>query len=328
MKKLLVILLVLAMVFGMSGVVFATVENVDEEYEDWSKAPINKDVTLGNPGTVNPAETFNFTVGAGSGVRDGTTITAPAFNPASFTIDVAKGVLTGSTDINLPTFTQVGVYTYPITETEGNTAGMVYDQGFNNLVVTVINNPDYGEVQGAPKFLRVLTMTGGTEENPIKVEAFGNTFNAGDLTIRKVITGNYADPNDEFEVTVTVTPDTGKVIKAIPIDWGTGVTPSVENGVYTAIYTLKGGDSVTIKNLPYDVTYTVVETQVGGYDNPEYDDEAIGAMDEKAIETTITNNRGIDVPIGVNLDNLPYIIVLIGAVGGLFVFTIRKRFVQ
>lgn len=316
MKKLLVIMLVLAMVFGMSGVAFAT--EVSPTYEDCEDVPIKKDVTLGNPGTVNPAETFEFAVGEGEGLRDGKSISAPAFETAAFTINVGQNGTTGSYDLQLPEFTQVGVYTYSITEQGGNTAGMAYSGETNNLVVTVINNPT------GDGFLRVVTIA-GAEGN--KVDAFTNTFNAGDLTINKVITGNFVDPDDEFTITVTVTPDEGKVINEIPIVWNTDDV-TVANGIYTAVYKLTGGNSVTIENLPYDVSYEVVETKDSRYDEPEYDDNADRDMDAAAIETTITNNRDTDVQTGVNLDNLPYIIILIGAIGGLFVFTIRKRFAK
>ena len=87
---------------------------------------------------------------------------------------------------------------------------MRYDSGEYNLVVTVINNPAFGEDE-EPEFLRVLTITDG---NNVKSDAFENTFEAGSLTVNKVVTGNYGDPNDEFEVTVTLTPNQGKVLKA------------------------------------------------------------------------------------------------------------------
>ncbi|MGI6526718.1 MAG: DUF7601 domain-containing protein [Caldicoprobacterales bacterium] len=214
----------------------------------------------------------------------------------------------------------VGVYTYPITEIAGNTAGMRYDSGEYYLVVTVTNDPD-----NEGEFLRVLTLT---DENNLKTEAFQNSFSAGDLTINKIITGNFADPDDVFTVTVTVTPDEGKVINSGPIVWNADEDDVVEEeGVYTATYTLKGGESVTIQNLPYDVSYTVVETRDTRYDAPKYDDNAQRAFNEAAIATTITNNRNIGIETGVNLDSLPYFIILALAIGGLAVFMVRRRMV-
>lgn len=312
MKKLLAMVLVFTLVLSMGALAFA-------EYEDMSPITINKELTLTNPGTINPAETFNFTVGAGTGLRDEVAITAPTFETNTFTIEVGEDELIGSTNIELPTFEQVGVYTYQVTEVAGNTAGMKYDDGTYYLVVTIINNLD-GE-----GFLRVLTLK---DENNLKEDAFNNTFSAGDLTVEKVIDGNYADPNDEFEITVTVTPIGDAVINTDVIDWNTAeenISGPDSARAYTAIYTLTGGNSFTIQNLPHDVTYTVVETDSGEGYEVEYDDNASGEFGEAAITTTITNTREIDINTGINLDNAPYVLILVGVAAGLVGFTVKRR---
>lgn len=320
MKKFLSLVLALTLVLSLGAVAFASPSA--PAYVDGSPVKIDKVLTINNEGTVNPAETFNFTVGTASGLRDGVSIPAPALG--NFSITVAQGATTGVANINLPTFTHVGVYTYPITETAGKTAGMRYDGAPYNLVVTVINNPD------GDGFLRVLTLTDG---NNVKGDAFENEFSAGKLTIKKEVTGNYGDPNDTFTVTVTLTAVDGKDLKAAQaaLIAATGGTKDVnEDGSVTITYTVKKGSEFTIENIPYDVDYTVVET-VGtdgktekGY-TVSYDVNSNGKMDEAAIETTITNNRDLEIATGVNLDNLPYILLLVGAVVGLFGFTMKKR---
>lgn len=324
MKKLLALVLVLTLVLGMGVGVFA------EEYEDWSPIKINKELDVQG---LNPSETFNFTIGAGSGLRDNVAIPAPAFDPAIFEISVGKGETAGFANINLPVFTQVGVYTYPISETAGKTAGFDYDDGEYNLVITVINNPAFGE-EGEPKFLRVLTLTDG---NNVKKDAFKNSFDSGNLTVNKVIAGNYADPNDKFEITVTLTPVEGKVLNsdAIKHDGGTISVLNEETGAVKIVYSgIKGGASFTIQNIPYDVTYTVVETDTGvdyivTYANASGImgvDSAEDADDAAAKVATITNTRGINVETGINLDNLPYVLILGAASVGLVAFTLKRRF--
>ncbi|MDR7871444.1 MAG: DUF5979 domain-containing protein [Tissierellaceae bacterium] len=343
MKKLLTILLVLTLVLIMGVGAFA-VENEDPPaYVDWEGVEIIKEVIRNNKAgegedtnyAINPEEIFEFYVGelvggvpngAGTGLRDGDPITAPAFDPATFTIGIAQGEATGTANINLPTFTQVGVYTYPITEVAGNTAGFKYNVGPHDLAVTVINNPDFGE-EGESEFLRLLTVTRIDEETEerIKVETFKNEFSAGDLTINKVITGNYSDPNDEFEVTVTISPLEGKVINADPIVWyTTDVSGPNDDGEYTAVYKLKGDESVTIENLPYDVYYEVEETDSGEY-VASYDGKEEGEFQAAAISTTITNERDIIIDTGINLDNLPYVLILVGVAAGLVAFTFKRR---
>ncbi|MBO1265022.1 hypothetical protein J3A84_08290 [Proteiniclasticum sp. SCR006] len=316
MKKILTFLAAFTFIFGLSVNAFASTEG----YYDWSPIEINKMLEINNPGTVNPAETFNFVIGTGTGVRDGLPIAAPAFTPNTFSIDVLEGMLGGKASVNLPLFTQVGVYTYPVMETAGNTAGMDYDPATYYIVVTVINNPAYPD-EGEPEFLRVLTLT---DANNVKRDKFDNDFDAGDLTVDKEITGNFADPDDEFTITVTVTPVPGKVIKDGPIEWNTNDVTEV-GGVYTAVYVLKGGESFTIENLPYDVSYTVVETQDPDYDMPQYDAEATGDMDMASISTTIINNRDTTVNTGISLDSLPYILILGFAASGMGLLFFRRR---
>ena len=257
--------------------------------------------------------------------KHGKTITAPDFSPATFTIDVSQGGTIGTANINLPTFSRVGVYTYPLTETAGTAAGMNYDTATYYLVVTVINNPDFGK-DGEPEFLRVLTLT---DDNNVKRDSFKNSFNAGNLTINKVVTGNYSDPDDEFTVTVTLTPITGKTLKADPIV-ATGAKSFNQDkttGVVTITYTVKKDSAFTIENVPYDINYNVVESAntldyTVTYENPS------GLMDASVETTNITNSRDKDIVTGINLDNLPFVILLVSALGGIVVFTIKKRLSQ
>ena len=224
----------------------------------------------------------------------------------------------------MPEFTQVGVYTYTLTEEEGSTAGMRYDSGEYKLVVTVINNPDYEEGSNEPKFLRVLTLT---DENNLKDDSFKNKFYAGSLTVRKQVTGNFGDPDDEFEVTVTLSPKEGKELKADPIQapGADSFSQDPETGAVTIKYTVKDGSEFTISNIPYDVLYNVEEAQAEEYDEPVYDGNQSGEMDAPSKETTITNNRDIDIETGVNLDSLPYFAILALAIGGLAMFLVRRR---
>ena len=325
MKKLLALILVLTLVLGMGVGVFAE--------EDWSEVPITKNLTSQG---ANPAETFNFIVGAGTGVRDGKSITAPGFGQHStFDITIGEDGLSKSHNLVLPKFTQVGVYTYPISEVEGNTAGMVYDKGPKDLVITVINNVNHDpDDEDSPKFLRVVTITDYDDnEEPIKVDAFENEFYSGDLTIKKEIKGNYADPNDKFEITVTLTPVEGKVLNsdAIKHDGGTISVLNEQTGAIKIAYSgIEGGDSFTIQNIPYDVNYLVEEVTgedglANGYE-VAYDEFAKGLMDSSEKATTITNTRITEVPMGVNLDNLPYVLILGAASVGLVAFTLKRRF--
>ncbi len=166
-----------------------------------------------------------------------------------------------------------------------------------------------------------------TDENNLKDDSFKNEFYAGSLTVRKQVTGNFGDPDDEFEVTVTLSPKEGKELKADPIQapGADSFSQDPETGAVTIKYTVKDGSEFTISNIPYDVLYNVEEAQAEEYDEPVYDGNQSGEMDAPSKETTITNNRDIDIETGVNLDSLPYFAILALAIGGLAMFLVRRR---
>ena len=320
MKKLLSLAMALVLGLSMSAPVLAVgvVGGNAYPYTDETKIKIDKEIKLTNEGTVNPAEIFNFTVGTGT--VDGTGVsgvTAPKINDFSISFD-EEGQVASSTDLQLPTFKHVGVYTYEISETAGNTAGMRYNEKAYKLQVTVFND-------GVGGFKRVVTLVTG--ENDVKTDKILNTFEAGELVVTKEITGNFSQSDDTFEVTVTLTPDEGKNLKEGPIT----VTGAVEdsgtvnrNGdEVTVTFTVTDGSVVKIANVPYDVSYVVTEDS-GDY-KEKITDTDNGKIDKDTQKVEIVNTLDQEVATGVNLDNLPYILVLALVGVGLISFTVRKR---
>lgn len=325
MKKLLSILAAFTLVFGVGSNAFAE----GKEYQDVSTVEIKKSLLVTPQGS-NPTDTFTFKVGEGTYTRDdGPKLEkAPSFPDKSFKIEVKKGEKEGVTNIKLPEFNKVGVYTYPITEEIGDTEGMTYNNTPKYLVVTVINNLKSGQ----PKFLRILTLT---DENNLKNDSFKNEFNAGSLTIEKKVDGNYSDPNDEFEVIVTLKASEGKVFKNEMIKAEKGIVTNVGEGTsgeVTITYTVKDGSEYTIYNIPVGVEYTVVETGENGVTKNGYDisytensNGTITTADSNPV-VTITNTRNNDdIKTGISLDSIPYILLLGFAVVGIGALFLRKR---
>lgn len=325
MKKLLSAAMALVMGLSMGAPVLAVGEVGGNKYpySDETEIKIDKEIKLTNEGTVNPAETFKFTVGegvvTGTGVSD---VEAPAIGEFSISFD--EGQVASFTNLELPKFDHdgfdhVGVYTYEISETAGNTAGMIYNTEDYKLRVTVLNNEDGG-------FKRVVTVVDGKD---VKKDVIVNKFSAGSLVVNKEITGNFAQQEDEFEVTVTLTPDTGKVLKEDPITvtGAVGETATVtKNGdVVKVEFTVTGNSEVTIANVPYDVSYEVTEDVEGTGYTSNIISEDNGKIDNASQEVKIVNKLDQEVATGVNLDNLPYILVLALVGVGLISFTVRKR---
>lgn len=333
MKKILSLALALVLVLSMSTVAFAT-EGEENNHTDMSTVTLTKEYKLTNPGTTSPAETFAFSALTCTNVTDAadsvTTANAPV--PTIASVSYTAGEAGGENakkriTITLPEYTSVGIYTYTFSETDGGTAGVTYRSDDITLVVTVI------EQDGKVRVAAVHTEGEGVAT---KSGEFNNEYSAGSLSVKKTVTGIMGDKEKEFTVKVTFTaPEGDSVREAITyidgnktktIAAGEGWTGSKE--VYI---TLKHNETVTFNNIPYGVTYTVVENDYTGKDNGGYDpasyqfDDNNKKIDSASESVTITNNKGGVVDTGINMDSMPYILMLAVVFMGLFVFFSKKR---
>lgn len=328
-KKILSMMLALGLTLGMSTTVFAAVDTS----KDMTSITITKDYEATNTGTTSPAETFNFTI-ENAGVTDaaeGVTkdnMPTPTIGSVSYTAgEAGSGTKSKDITLTLPTYESVGIYTYTIKENAGETAGVTYYGKDIKLVVTV--------QQGENGKIRVAAVH--TEaEGGTKADNFPNEYSAGSLVVTKKVTGNMGDQTKEFNVTVEFTAPEGKTVneaityvdgtetKTVPANW--------TDGKATAVITLKHKESVTFTNIPYGVTYTVVEDDytseaAGKYDAAKYEfgDEA-KKIDTASDNVKVINNKGVEVDTGINMDSVPYILLLCVAVAGLAMFTMKNRF--
>ncbi|MDD4323256.1 MAG: FctA domain-containing protein [Eubacteriales bacterium] len=339
MKKILVLLLALLMALAIPTAAFAIVTTAPV-YEDMTTVNLNKQFVLTNADTTNLAETFNFKIkpysvsDAGAGI---TTANMPMFTPFTGTgvdreyttsISFALGEATvpgdtNSTTLTLPTYTSVGIYKYIITETAGTTAGVSYDSNPMYLTVTVVEQN--GKVRIAA--LHYGTLTGS------KVEYFENEHSAGSIEISKTVSGTLGDTAKYFDVVVTLTGVQGKTYAAsYAVTGGSHATNPTTIAIGTpTTFKLKDGETITIANLPYGVTYTVVEAD---YTGEGYDAAAYNFSDnDKKIDSVkdtvgILNNKGGVPDTGISLDSLPYILLIALAGGGLIFYFARKRKVE
>ncbi len=119
---------------------------------------------------------------------------------------------------------------------------------------------------------------------------FYNTYeqlppNTGTLIVKKTVSGNASSTLDEFKFKVTVLipidpnpdpfgPPIAKSANAVKAPAARGVDKTAtkdkddfveENGIWTLLFTLKGGDSMKIEELPAGYTYRIKETDALGY---------------------------------------------------------------
>ena len=176
------------------------------------------------------------------------------------------------------------------------------------------------------------------QKNSTVSSTVANNFSyKGDLVVKKVVTGNLGDETKWFSFTVTNITSSIEVEFADSSkvkDYGFG-----QDGNYT--FKMQHNGQVTFKNIPYDVVCTVSEV-ADGYDstktvaqyfkNDVLDNNAStmdnGKMDHAKEVVTFTNENDQEIPTGVALDTLPYVLVLALAGAGLVLMIARKRRVE
>jgi len=323
MKKLFSTLLTLVFILSMGTVAMAT-GNTPPPYEDMETITLKKEYKVTNQGTLSPAETFTFTIvstsvtDAGTGVNIGN-MPIPTIGSVSYIKgEAGSATATKNITITLPAYTSVGVYTYTINEVAGTNAGVTYYNSPIKLVVTVI------EQDGKVRVAAVHTEAQGEQKN----DNFPNEYSAGDLEFSKMVTGNLGDKAKLFDVTVTLTGVTGMTYDnpySVTGGSNTANPETIDVGTPT-LFKIKDGETIKIANLPYGVTYTVVEAD---YTGEGYDTAGYSEFDEKidsALDTVvITNNKNADVDTGISLESIPYIMILGLAVLGISGLFLKRR---
>ena len=341
LKKLFAGVVAAAMIATMSFPAFAEGEEVVP-----SGPSIKKTYKLTNAATVSPAENFTFTAVATkvlrAGMKNGQPVTeedAPALTIAQAEYGQGNATVDGSDKVlavsHTAAFPNVGVYYYTVTENASTYAGVTTHTGNMLLKVTVA----YDEHDQLTETYAFYTATNENGEGKgTKNQAVENTYSAGTLDVSKKVTGSLGDKNKKFDVTVTFTAPAGKTVEA-PITYTENdEDKKIEStdwvkGVATATIHLAHGEHVLFNNIPYDVTYTVVEADYtaeanGGYDKASYnfsDKTDIKKLDSAAETVEITNNNGAMIDTGVILDNAPYMLMLAVVAGAAMTLVIKKR---
>lgn len=346
-KKLTAGALALSMMFAMA-VPMAFAESGTEVVPSTSAtASITKtleNVNNKETGTV-PAITAKLTVD-----NNGKAKTKPdaVTGDAAIRIDAATVTSgTGAFTVHLDNITVPGIYTYGLTEEAVNEAGVKPNNKHYTLTVYALNS---SSTQAGTNKIGEYKLRLDEDDGEKKLDDIENRYYAGEVDIKKVVTGNFANREQKFDFEVTLVSDL-PVTSEVTIA-GEKVTFTLDTTTNKYVATkdiqLKDGEIKGIQNLPYGVTYTVKEftTDTSGNkiyavkDNDEltvkgqkytvdFDNET-GAFEYTSDTTkytaTITNDTGSEAPdMGVILDNAPYILMLTVVAGGAMTLVIKKR---
>ena len=177
------------------------------------------------------------------------------------------------------------------------------------------------------------------KENNDQYITFSNIYekNTADVTLTKHVTGLMGDTHKEFAFSITGLDDSNATL---------------ENGNLSN-FTLTHNGSVTLKNVPMDTVFAVVETlgadsgyetKATGHDTDatrtfyyklvlEDGEQKLMACDadgshekeQDGLAITVTNHCTHKPDTGVLLDTLPYIVILAVVAGGVALLMLRKR---
>lgn len=330
MKKTLAILL--ALILALVNVA-ALAEDTEEAID--TSTWVSDEVTFTGKGsfiktyegsTILPTETLAFVSTPDEGNPDTTNLTIDGY---------AATAATGYLTVTVPSYSKVGIYKYTIAETAGTSQGVEYSTESVGLTVLVTYNYDEQKLD---------TQVGITKNDEGKKEdTFTNTYTMNDLTVSKTVAGNMGDQSQLFDITVTLTSETGKTVNsAITI---TGSSDTASNQTVAGGWTgekvlnlkIKHGDTIKLANIPTGVSYAVAENEEKhGADDPNYSDGSKGyditysgeegkIAAEGTFEATITNTKNVEIDTGVTVESVPYIMILAVVMIGAALLVLRKR---
>ena len=297
MKKLLSVSLALILCVCLCSTAYAA--TVPTFTQDWTKTG-NSFVSINENVPMSVAEDQN--------------------NPASGVVPTLSRAGDGTVTINLPEYSQPGVYKYSITQTAGNSQGATYDTGTIGFEVLVSYN-NSGSVY--------VEKTGLSKVDGAKKDSFTNIFAFGNLVITNQVTGNLGDTNATFPITITFTAE--KVVKtSITYRVNDGSDKTIApgaNGWSEKTITVTGvanNGTLHFYDLPEGITYSISTEGTDGYTvTASPSTGTIAAAQDSNV--TVTQNKEADINTGVSLDSLPYVVLLSVVLLGFALLLIRKR---
>ena len=331
MKKFMSLLLALLLVASLGAPAFAEADK---------DASFGKTYKLANPDTTSPAETFTFEFSNGQVTDAAEGTVAPEIPDSSVNFAAGEATSAGDTnnvevDLSAIDWPSVGIYTYDVTEVAGSTPGVTYSDQILSLKVTVAYDENTQTYYTA--FVTMsLVDADGNGQTDVKTGAFENTYSAGSLSVEKTVTGNMGDRSKYFAIKVTLTGEAGKtypntytVSGGTKLIDGTAADPTASISVdgQPRTFYLKHGETFTIENLPYGVTYEVTEENYtgDGYTTTHAFSDNAKKIDSASDTVTITNSKQAAVDTGIVLDSLPYVLLLILSIGGAVLFLLKRR---
>lgn len=356
MKKILPILFVMALTLGISTAVVAFAEENRFTYTATEERTFKEVVkTYSSENDVVVKETLRFTSTANTNNPGGGTANLIVGDEGNVEVDSSHELtetdfsdniesdLVGTKGtvipVTIPSLSEAGTYEWTIKEKTGSIAGVKYntDDTIHIIVLVVYDNDTHAlKIENTTSYIKKIDGT--------KARTLENTFESGTFTVAKDVTGNMANANDKFEITVTLTSNkeigtnvslAGDTIE--PENWTEGKDDD-EKTIWTYTSKLnysKADGEKTFSDIPVGVKVTVEENKdkLNGYtyestkmDGNNFTELTVkDETDADKAAIVVTNSKDSSIDTGISLDSLPYAVMLSAACVGLFLFVSRKR---
>ena len=242
-------------------------------------------------------------------------------------------------------FTTPGVYRVTVTES-GEVNGVTNDTTSTRYIDVYVLD-DNGLLKVDKYVFHESAEVAGSDgefDSDEKESGFTNTYATENVTLTKQVEGNMGDKSKDFTFTIEITSAGGAKSYTIEASDSTpydSITTALNDEktayVGSATVYLSDGESVTIKGLSTGDTYTITETAVAGYNtkiatgtttssedatitDTEYADKTVN----DATAVTFYNISDASTPTGIVMNVAPYVLLVVVAAAGCFVF-LRKR---
>ena len=344
MRKVLSLALALIMVLALTTVAFATTSDFT------FNIPVYYVAT--NNGSTKPAVDVTVTI------ADCDTIGAPSFIDSSVDLtfsesDTPEDVKFAVFTVDTATISKPGTYVYVISQTSSDDlAGVVFDDNVATLTLyitqgataedfNVTANVKYNDekIVGGEYDEDSGSYVKGEDTTPA-YDIFTNYYQAaaqdpesgeGGFSVSKTVTGNFGDKSKEFDVTVKFSSDKALGLPIVYADSNENGSVSLvlDDGSYVGetTITLKDGETVTFNNVPYGVSFEVVEDDYSeeGYETSYSNETGTGVIDAASVSVEITNDNDKSIDTGVMLDFIPYVLVLAFVAAAVVLIVLKKR---
>ena len=268
---------------------------------------------------------------------------ATAILPAEIKLTVTEdedGVFEVPFEVTAPE--EYGTYIYKITEVKGSNENVEYD--VDPLYVGVLYTAD-GLTVSLVNYTAAVTTDLEVSDRTAdasgdgKKDQFVNTYDVGTVEITKTITGNAANMEDRFVVVVKFT--ASENLDGLVMTWHSsledeGIKHPVNIDALVAGKTatfnveIGHGESIFFDMIPAGVQVQVEEIKQVGKDDlnyyvVSYDVDTVTATSSGSQTINITNTKETAIPTGVELDSIPYIVLMAVAVLGAVAFIVKRR---